>query len=104
MHGGDMKNRELTIVARVRAKSGRENEVYRELSALVPLTRGEDGCICYLLHRSQDDPAQFCFYERWRSRSDLDEHLATPYLQAFLAKADDLLAEPVAIEAFELLQ
>lgn len=98
-----MEDSELTILARIRAKAGREEELSRELATLVPLTRTEDGCICYLLHRSNDDPALFCFVERWRSRQDLDDHLATPYLQAFLAKAEDLLAEPVAIDSFELL-
>jgi quinol monooxygenase YgiN len=86
---------QLTVLARIKAKAGREEEVLREIMSLIEPTRSEDGCITYDLHRAQDDPALFCLYENWRSRRDLDVHLATPYLQAFLGKAPDLLAEPV---------
>ena len=86
---------QLTVLARIKAKAGREEEVLREIMSLIEPTRSEDGCITYDLHRAQDDPALFCLYENWRSRRDLDVHLSTPYLQAFLGKAPDLLAEPV---------
>ena len=86
---------QLTVLARIKAKAGREEEVLREIMSLIEPTRSEDGCITYDLHRAQEDPALFCLYENWRSRRDLDEHLATPYLLAFLGKAPDLLAEPV---------
>ena len=90
-----MSEQKLTVLARIRAKTGKEEEVLREIMSLIEPTRSEEGCISYDLHRAQDDPALFCLYENWRSRRDLDEHLATPYLQAFLGKAPDLLAEPV---------
>jgi quinol monooxygenase YgiN len=32
--------------------------------------------------------------ENWRSKADLDAHLASPLIDAFRAKAPDLLAEP----------
>ena len=86
---------QLTVLARIKAKKGREEEVLREILSLIEPTRSEEGCITYDLHRGQDEPALFCLYENWRSRRDLDEHLATPYLQAFLGKAPVLLAEPV---------
>jgi len=89
-----MDNKKLSVLARVRAASGKEDELYRVLAALVPLTRTEDGCISYDLHQAQEDPALFFFYENWRSKKDLDDHFATPYLQAFLGKAPELLAEP----------
>jgi quinol monooxygenase YgiN len=90
-----MSEQELTVLAHIRAKAGKEDEVFREIFALLAPTRAEKGCINYDLHRAQNDPALFCLYENWRSRRDLDEHLATPYLQTFLGKAPDLLAEPV---------
>jgi quinol monooxygenase YgiN len=90
-----MPEQKLTVLARVRAKTGLEAEVFRMISDLIAPTRAEEGCINYVLHRSQDDPALFFLYENWRSRKDLDDHLATPYLQNFLGKVPDLLAEPV---------
>lgn len=93
----------LTVLARIKAKAGREEDVLREILSLITPTRSEAGCINYDLHRSQDDPALFCLYENWRSRRDLDDHLATPYLQAFLGKAPELLAEPVDISFWEMI-
>ena len=96
-----MPEQKLTVFARIRAKAGKEDQVFREISALISPTRAEDGCITYDLHRAQDDPALFCLYENWRSRRDLDEHLATPYLQSFLGKVPELLAEEVNLSFWE---
>ena len=37
------------------------------------------------------------------SKKDLDEHLAMPYLKAFLGKAGELLAEPVDISLWDMV-
>jgi quinol monooxygenase YgiN len=42
-------------------------------------------------------------YENWVSMKDLEEHLAMPYLEAFKAKAADLLAEPLEIAFWEMI-
>jgi len=98
-----MPKQELTVIARIKAKAGKEEVVFHEISSLIAPTRAESGCINYNLHRAQSDPALFCLYETWRSRQDLDEHLATPYLQAFLGKAPDLLSEPVDLTFWEMI-
>lgn len=98
-----MSGNKLTVLARIKAKAGKEEDVLREILSLISPTRAEAGCINYDLHRSQEDPALFCLYENWRSRQDLDEHLATPYLQAFLGKAPELLAEPVDISFWNMV-
>jgi quinol monooxygenase YgiN len=93
----------LTVVARCKAKPGREEEVEREILALVEPTRAEAGCINYDLHRSLDDGSVFMLYENWVSQQALDEHLATPYLQRFLGKAEEILAEPVDIARWKMI-
>ncbi|MEI6205730.1 MAG: putative quinol monooxygenase [Desulfuromonadales bacterium] len=98
-----MSNMKLTVLARIMAKSGKEEEVLHEILALIAPTRAEAGCINYDLHRAQDDPALFFLYENWRSRQDLNEHLATPYLQAFLGKVPKLLAEPVDLSFWDIV-
>lgn len=80
-----------------------EEEVRRELMALVTPTMKEPGCIDYSLHQAASDKGLFLFYENWRSKADLDEHLGKPHLQAFLGKADTLLAEPVDISLWEVV-
>ncbi len=93
----------LIVVARIKAKAGREAEVQAALLDLVAPTRQEPGCLQYDLHQSLEDPTLFLFYERWRSRPDLETHLQQPYIQAFLRRSDDLLSEPVAITSWRLL-
>jgi len=64
---------------------------------MVEPTRAEAGCIKYDLHHSSDDPGAFMFYEIWKSKEALDEHIATPHLQNFLEKTKDILAEPLDV-------
>lgn len=94
-----MKN--LTVIATINAKAGQETTLRDALLALIPTTRKEPGCINYDLHQATDDPRLFLFHENWTSRPHLDNHLARPHLQAFLAKADELLAEPPQITLWE---
>jgi len=56
------------------------------LLLLVGPTRQEAGCIDYHLHRSNEDPRRFMFYENWHSKKDLDDHLAKPHLVPLLSE------------------
>ena len=87
----------LTVVADLVAKPGKEEELRQVLLGLIEPTRKEEGFVQYDLHVSTDDPRRFVFYENWTSREALDRHLQTPHLQAFIAAADELLAEPPRI-------
>ena len=98
-----MPDKKLTIVARIKAKEGMEETVKKELLALVAPTRSEAGCINYDLHQSKKDKGLFMFYENWRSKEDLDEHLQKPNLKAFFGKAAEVLAEPVDISFWEMI-
>lgn len=91
----------ITVVARIRAKEGLEEEAKKELMALVNPARSEEGCMNYDLHRSADDKSLFLFYENWTSTESFDEHLNTPHMEAFKKKADKLLAEPPDITLWE---
>jgi quinol monooxygenase YgiN len=92
-----MSMKQVTVLATIKAKKGLEETVRNEVLALVAPTRAEAGCLNYDLHQSSDDPATLMLYENWVSREDLDKHLAMPYLQAFLGKVPELLAEPVQL-------
>jgi len=93
----------VTVLARVRARAGREAEVRRLLVALVAPSRAEAGCLNYDLHQSADDPTEFTFYENWASRAALDAHLDMPHLNEFDAHAEALLAEPVEITFWQMI-
>ena len=91
----------LTVVARMKAKPGKAIPLRQALEAIVAPSRKDAGCLNYDLHQSKEDPAQFLFHENWTSKTHLDAHLKQPHLQAFLAKANDLLAEPPQIGLWE---
>lgn len=88
---------QVTVVATIRAKPGKEEDVKKALLKLIEPTRAEAGCINYDLHQAVDDRSVFVFHENWTSRRDLDEHLAKPHLEEFMTVAENLLDEPVDI-------
>jgi quinol monooxygenase YgiN len=98
-----MAGRQVTVFALVKAKSGMEETVKKELSALVAPTLAEEGCINYDLHQSLDHAGHFRFYENWTSKELLDRHLQSAHVKRFIAKADQLLAEPPEITLWERL-
>jgi quinol monooxygenase YgiN len=87
----------LTIFAEMHAKPGKEAALREALLGLIGPTKKEAGYVQYDLHVDNDDPTHFFFYENWTSRALLDKHLAAPHLQAFVARADELLAAPMRI-------
>lgn len=93
----------LVVVARLKAKPGKESELEAELKALIPQTHREPGCLLYRLHRAVEDPARFVFYEHWASEEAFNAHMQTPYLQALLPRIPDLTAEPPDITTYEQL-
>ena len=74
----------LTVIARLKAKSGREGDLADLCRGLVEPTRAEKGCITYDLHRSHDDPGLFMFTESWESRPLWEDHMKSPHLAAFV--------------------
>ena len=98
-----MAGRKVTVFALVKAKPGMEETAKQELLALVEPTRSEEGCINYDLHQSLDHVEIFRFYENWTTKEFLDRHLQSAHVKQFIAKADQLLAEPPEITLWEML-
>ena len=96
-------NQQVSLIAYLHAKPGKEEELIDTLMSLVGPTRVEAGCIDYHLHVSNEDPRRFMFYENWTSREDLDEHLTKPHLVPLLSRADELLDAEVKLELFTMM-
>ncbi len=94
---------ELTVIARAKAKPGREKDLERALRDAVDGTHREEGCLKYVLHRSADDPSLLMVFERWTSKQALDEHLVSANIQELFKKVPDLVLAPPEIAAFEVL-
>jgi quinol monooxygenase YgiN len=96
-----MNSKTLTVVARIKAKPGKESQVRQELLSLVAPSRKDAGCVNYDLHQARDNPALFLFHGNWVSKAHLDAHLQKPDLQAVLARLGQLVAEPPQITLWE---
>ncbi len=82
----------LTIIANIHAQPDKVDLVKAELEKLIPVTRGEKGCIQYDLHQNNEDPSHFMFYENWESRELWQAHLQAPHLEAWRKAADGAVA------------
>ncbi|MFP5068087.1 putative quinol monooxygenase [Pseudonocardia nantongensis] len=92
-------NRELlTVIARMRAKAGKEDELRAELEKLIEPTTQEAGNVSYDLHQGTDDPAVFFFYENWTSEAALEEHMRSPHLTNAVGAMGELLDGDLAIQ------
>jgi quinol monooxygenase YgiN len=79
------------------AAPGREEELARELQALLAPTRAEAGCLTYLLHGDMDKSGRYLFYEMFRDQDALDSHVNSAHFQHFLAyRAQG--TDPVAVQ------
>jgi quinol monooxygenase YgiN len=75
---------ELFITAGLKAKAGKEDELRRDLSALVEPSRNENGNIRYDLFEDQDEPGRFVFVEEWLSIETRTKHYQHgPHIQHF---------------------
>lgn len=83
----------LTIVANIHANPDQIELVRAELEKLVPITRAEKGCLQYDLHRDNDNPAHFMFYETWQSRDLWQVHMNAPHLAAYMEATHGAVAE-----------
>jgi quinol monooxygenase YgiN len=83
----------LTVIAHMRAASGKREELRAALEALIEPTSKEEGYVNYDLHQGVEDPDQFFFYENWESGEHLDAHLAAPHLVEFADRIPELLDE-----------
>ncbi len=98
-----MSDSQIALIAKVKAQAGQTEALKAKLTSMIEPTRAEPGCIKYDLHVSNDDEAQFMFYEIWRSKEDLDLHIETPHLQGLLAKMSTLVEGDLDVSMWKLV-
>jgi quinol monooxygenase YgiN len=86
-----MPTNTVTVVARVQARRGKEDQVRCECLALIAPSRREEGCINYDLYQSTDDPSVFVFFENWLRREHVEKHLEMPHCQEFDQRTEGML-------------
>ncbi|WP_393970504.1 putative quinol monooxygenase [Kluyvera intermedia] len=88
----------ISIIAVLKAKTGKVDELREALKALILPTRQEPGNTDYTLFQLRDEPEVFYMRESWRDKAALEEHISLPYFQTFIGQMDSLLAEPLRLD------
>ena len=93
----------LRVIARVKARPGKVNELLSVLGSLVEPTCKEPGCISYTLLQNNEDPTDFALIEEWQSSTALQSHFATKHFKDALVKLPNLVAAEPDIQRFHLV-
>lgn len=96
-----MSNARVTVVVRLRAKPGMEDQVWNELHNLLRPTRAEQGCLNFDMHQDPNDRGLFLFHENWICEMDLQRHFKTPHITEWIKKAEAMLAEPMQLTRWQ---
>ena len=88
------------VIARVRAKEGKEEALRNVLLALIPPSRRELACHQYDLLQSAADPREFCFVERWDGEQALDQHARSEHVTKAGTQMTDLVEAPPDIRRY----
>ena len=93
----------LRVVAHLKAKAGKEEELKNLLCGLIAPTRKETGYLEYRLYQNQADAQDLTFVEEWENDAALDAHLASPHLAEALARIPELLEGNADIRRYQLI-
>lgn len=91
----------VALVVRLVAKAGKEEQVAGFLASAQPLAEAEDFTPAWFALRTA--PTVFYIVDAFASDADRSKHLGGAIAAALMANADELLAEPPAIEKADVL-
>ncbi len=91
----------MIVVAKLKAKKGEEEKMENILKGIIPDVEKEEGTLIYTLHRSQNDPGVFLFYEKYKDADALTHHSSTPHFNSLFGNIMPLLDGQPEIEMYE---
>jgi quinol monooxygenase YgiN len=81
----------MVVVAKLKAVKGKEDEMKDALLAIIPEVKEEEGTLVYTLHKDQNDPCMFLFYEKYKDTDALVAHSSTPHFKTLFKTIKPLL-------------
>ena len=89
------------IVVRItmNAIQGKQLEMTQTLISMIESTEKEAGCLSYCVFCDTKDKNRFCLLEEWKTREELDQHIASHHFSILLG-TKALLYEPIDIRIF----
>jgi quinol monooxygenase YgiN len=98
-----MPSETLRVVARIKARAEKVEELREALLSLVAPTREEAGCLSYELLQNTEDPTDFTFVEEWTGNEALAAHFETEHLKALFPRVPELCAAEPDIRTYTVL-
>jgi len=99
-----MAENTLRVIARVKARADKVDELRSVLISLVEPTRKEPGCLSYNLLQNNEDPTDFTLVEEWESNKALESHLAAKHFKDAQVKLPGLVAAKADIRLYQLVR
>ncbi len=90
----------MIVIATFEAKPGKEQELEKALMALIPQAQTEKYTLTYILHKAEQSPGKFTFYERFSDSESFDLHLSQNYLTERLEYITPLLSKTPVVEKY----
>jgi quinol monooxygenase YgiN len=87
----------ISLFVRLRAKPNRADEVATALAELPAMVADEPGTLVFSVHRADDSPDTFFFYEVYADDAALRIHQTGSMVKEFGARIGDALAGPPEI-------
>jgi quinol monooxygenase YgiN len=82
----------VALIARIKAKPGCENDLEAAFRDMIKKVRAaEPGCQAYVLHKANQDPTQFVWYEVYSDQAAFDNHRKTDHMKEMGTRIKDLL-------------
>jgi quinol monooxygenase YgiN len=79
-----------SVVAEVRAKSGKIEELRAATLPLISLVRSDPKNLVYFFQEDRENPGHFVFFEVFATKEDFEAHNNMPYVKEWFAKLPDL--------------
>jgi quinol monooxygenase YgiN len=94
----------LVLAAKCIGKPDRRDDIMRIVSAVVPPSKAEAGCISYDVHERLHGGDEYLFFEEWSDQAALDLHFQTAHFQEFISRFTPLLEAPPMVRVYEVAE
>lgn len=74
----------ISFTVRLKFDEKDRAEVEEMLRAVTPLSRNEPGCVSYIPHFVEGEPATVVIYEQYTDQAALDFHRASPHFERYV--------------------
>jgi quinol monooxygenase YgiN len=90
------------VVAEVRAKSGKREDLRAATLPLISLVRSDPKNLVYFFQEDRENPGHFIFYEVFATKKDFEAHNNMPYVKEWFAKLAGLAEGGVTTTRMEI--